>query len=163
FSREAAIGYLMSRSRRDDREAAGRLAEALDRLPLALSHARAYCRDSNLAFDDYTRLLPELIRRAPTTSRKAPSVYASFDLALTKAAEACPDAERLMGLLAFLAPQQIPLWLFADRFTQIALSDAVAALARLSLLSHEALDDGAPAVAVHRLVQEVMRGRLQQA
>jgi tetratricopeptide (TPR) repeat protein len=41
--------------------------------------------------------------------------------------------------------------------------DALAALTSVSLAAHDALPEGAPAISVHRLVQEVMRGRLRKS
>ena len=43
---------------------------------------------------------------------------------------------------------------------EIEKGEAVAALAEVSLVTRETLDDGSPAISLHRLVQEVMRRRL---
>ena len=43
---------------------------------------------------------------------------------------------------------------------EIEKGEAIAALAEVSLVTRETLDDGSPAISVHRLVQEVMRRRL---
>ncbi len=48
FDRDTAIAYLVAQARNGDADAAGRLADALKCLPLALSHARAYCWDAQL-------------------------------------------------------------------------------------------------------------------
>ena len=61
FDRDTAIAYLLKQTPNADREAAGRLADALDCLPLALSHARSYCAARNWQFDSYIAKLPELI------------------------------------------------------------------------------------------------------
>ena len=44
--------------------------------------------------------------------------------------------------------------------SEIEKGEAVAALAEVSLVTRETLDDGSPAISLHRLVQEVMRRRL---
>ncbi len=163
FDRDTAIDFLLADARRETRDKAGRLADALDRLPLALSHARAYCRARNWPFERYIESLPELIRKVPSNAPYPKSVFATFSLAIDRAIAACPEAERLMGLLAFFAPDQIPLWLIPETvLSEHARGDAIAALGAVSLLEWEDLSDGTPGVAVHRLVQEVMRARLTE-
>ena len=67
-----------------------------------------------------------------------------------------------MALLAFFAPDKIPLWLIPeDMLSEKQRDDALAALTSVSLAAYDNLPDGTPAVSVHRLVQEVMRGRLR--
>ncbi len=154
-------------ARKNDADAAGRLADALHCLPLALSHARAYCSARNWGYDQYIAKLPELIAEAPKDAPYPASVFATFSLAIEKAAAECAEAEKLMALFAFFAPDKIPLWLIPeDVLSEKQRGDALAALTSLSLAAHDKLPDlpdGAPAVSVHRLVQEVMRGRLRTA
>ena len=164
FDRETAIGYLQKQARNGGREAAGRLADALDCLPLALAHARAYCWSRNWAFNTYIEKLPELIAKAPKDAAYPSSVFATFSLAIERAVAECAEAETLMALLAFFAPDQIPLWLIPeDVLSETQRGDALAALNAVSLVRFDDLADGTPAVSVHRLVQEVMRGRLREA
>ena len=65
-----------------------------------------------------------------------------------------------MGILAYFAPDDIPLSLIdADLMSEIARGDAVKALCEVSLLEVE--NDGDQAtVSVHRLAQTVMRDQL---
>ncbi len=164
FDRETAIAYLSKQAHGADREAAGRLADALDCLPLALSHARSYCSVRNWPFDTYIAKLPELIAKAPKDAAYPSSVFATFSLAVERAAAECAEAETLMALLAFFAPDQVPLWLIPeDVLSETERGDALAALNAVSLLRHDNAGDGTPAVSLHRLVQEVMRGRLRAA
>ncbi len=89
------------------------------------------------------------------------SIAATFTLAIEKAKATAPEAERLLAIAAFLAPDRIPLDIVtADAMPEIEKGEAVAALAEVSLVTRETLDDGSPAISVHRLVQEVMRRRL---
>ena len=166
FPRETAIDYLLAGVPQATREAAGRLADALGCLPLALAHARAFCRARGKSFEAYAG---ELATRLDTLPKDAAadyprSVFATFSLAMDRASEDCPAAARLMGLLAYVAPDQIPLWLIPETvMPEEERDEALDALARLSLVAREPLADGTPAVSVHRLVQAVMRKRLQQA
>ncbi len=66
-----------------------------------------------------------------------------------------------MEITAFLAPDLIPLDLItADAMSEAERDDALDALADVSLITHETLEDGTRGFSVHRLVQEVIRGRL---
>jgi tetratricopeptide (TPR) repeat protein len=162
FNRETAITFLVQDG--GDREAAGRLADALDRLPLALSHARAYCRARGMPFDRYIANLPKLIAEAPRNVQYPASVFATFSLAIDQAKAACPEAETLMELLSFWAPDQIPLWLVPkDALSEDSLGDAIANLGAVSLVRPETLPNGDAALSVHRMVQAVTRARLQTA
>jgi hypothetical protein len=154
FTENVAIDYLLAKRPRQTREAAGHLADKLGYLPLALTHARAYCTLTNLSFDDYRRRLSELIQEVPADAEYPTSVHATFNIALAKAVEACPEAEKLMAIAAFLAPERIPL----DIFTTSVMSEkqrdeAVAALFKVSLITHDTTEAGMRVFNVHRLVQ----------
>jgi hypothetical protein len=168
FPRETATEYLMARARGaaeqpvETRAAAARLAEDLGFLPLALALARADAWGRNWTFAQYRTHISEMLRREPTKAVDYPnSVYATFTAALDRAAASAPEAETLMGLCAFLAPDNIPLDLVdAQEMAEIAKGDAVAALAEVSLATLGRFPDGAPSLDVHRLVQRVMKERL---
>ena len=160
FAPDEAVLFLLDRTERTDGEGSARLAHDLGHLPLALDHAAAYCRRTGASFDKYRELLPELIKRAPKDADYPRSVYATFSLAIEHAAADCAEAETLMGILAYFAPDDIPLSLIgADVMSEIARLEAVAALCEVSLLEVENEGDGAT-VSVHRLAQTVMRDRL---
>ena len=161
FDRDTAVAFL-TEVRANDAEAAGRLADALGYLPLALSHACAYCVDNNMSFDAYAAKLSELMAEAPEDAPK--SVFATFNIAIEGAAEKCADAETLMALFAFFAPDKIPLWLIPETLlAETQRRKALAALTRVSLAAYDKSSDGAEAVSLHRLVQEAMRARLRAA
>ena len=163
FPAGAAAQFLLDSTERTDQAGAEKLAAALGFLPLALDHAAAYCRRTGIGFDTYRELAADLIRRVPKGADYAEEkpVFATFELAIQKATEACPEAEKLMGICAFLAPERIPLDIVtADVMSEIERGEAVAALQEVSLVALETLDDGSAGISVHRLVQEVMRGRL---
>ncbi len=64
---------------------------------------------SNLPFDRYRARIAERIKDLPDGADYPASVFATFSLAMDKAAATCPEAETLMGIAAFLAPDRIPL------------------------------------------------------
>ncbi len=148
--------------------AAGRLAADLGYLPLALAHARSYCWRSERSFDDYRERLPKLIKAAPKDATH-PAVFATFDLAITEASRnepeaekpGCPEAEKLMNIVAFMAPERIPQSIItSDVMSAEKREKAVEALADVSLVVAGELDDGSLSISMHRLVQAVARGRL---
>ena len=113
FAPDEAVQFLLDRTERTDKEGASRLAADLGYLPLALDHAAAYCKRTGTSFDKYRELLPELIKRAPKDADYPRSVYATFGLAIERAAADCAEAEKLMGILAYFAPDDIPLSLIS--------------------------------------------------
>ena len=165
FPADVAAQFLLDSTERTDRVGAEKLAAELGFLPLALDHAAAYCRRTGIAFDTYRELAADLIRKVPKGAdyEDEKPVFATFELAIQKATEACPEAEKLMGICAFLAPDRIPLDIVTkDVMSEIERGEAVAALQEVSLVTLETLDDGSAGLSLHRLVQEVMRGRLGQ-
>ncbi|HEX5999423.1 MAG TPA: AAA family ATPase [Hyphomicrobiaceae bacterium] len=164
---DAAVQYLLEATNRSDRTGAESLAAALGHLPLALCHAAHYCRSTGMDFAAYRKLAGTLPDRAvdsetePEGVEHDPAVITTVALAIARAAKLCPASEKLMGLAAFWAPDQIPLSLFpADILTDSERTEAVAALAGLALIALDPLDGGSPGIAMQRLVQGAMRRRL---
>ncbi len=155
-----ASSFLENRATRRDPEGAAALAEALGRLPLALDHAAAYCKRTQMSFSAYAAKAAQLIATVPRGTSYPRSVAATFDLAIAEAVRECPSAEILMAYLAACAPERIPLALvegaLADEADRAA---ALLALADVSLLRHDPFEDGTPALTVHRLVQAAARAR----
>src|SRR5215831_8140137 len=157
---EEAVAFLHSRTGRSDAAGAKTIAEALGRLPLALDHAAAYCRRTQMRFADYAEKALNLTSTAPRGAGYPRSVAATFDLAITEAVAQCPAAEPLMAYLAQCAPERIPMTLVEGAVEdETQRLQALAALAEVSLVKHDPFEDGTPAVTVHRLVQAVARAR----
>jgi hypothetical protein len=81
---EEAIGFLQTRTGRSDVAGARMLAEALGQLPLALDHAAAYCRRTQMHFADYASKASTLIATVPRGTSYPKSVAATFDLAISQ-------------------------------------------------------------------------------
>jgi TIR domain/NB-ARC domain len=155
-----AVALLESRAGRSDASGARTLAEALGHLPLALDHAAAYCKRTQMRFADYLEKTSILISAAPRGAGYPRSIAATFDLAITEAVAQCSAAEPLMAYLAQCAPERIPIILVEAAVQDEAQRlQARAALAEVSLVKHDPFEDGTPAVTVHRLVQAVARAR----
>jgi tetratricopeptide (TPR) repeat protein len=157
---EEAVALLESRAGRYDAAGAKILAEALGHLPLALDHAAAYCRRTQMRFADYAEKALSLIGAAPRGAGYPRSVAATFNLAMTEAVAQCQAAEALMAYLAQCAPARIPMTLVEGAVEDEAERlEALAGLAEVSLVKHDPFEDSTPAVTVHRLVQAVARAR----
>ena len=171
---EVAAGFLAERTGDTDRQAATGLAAAVGGLPLALEQAAAYIQATGNSLAAYLALFQK--RRQDLLARGQPtgypgSVAATWALAFTQVEELAPDAVGLLRLLAFCAPDAVPLRLVlqsrpgvAEQLSpevagmlvplledELAAGDAVAALRRFSLVRPA----GEGAVSVHRLVQAV--------
>ncbi len=175
---QAAAGFLAARTGDGDHQAAAGLAEAVGGLPLALEQAAAYIEATGDDLAGYLAAFRK--RRADLLSRGQPSGYtgtvaATWELAFTQVEQSDPGAAALLRLLAFYAPEAIPLRLLlhdrpglAGKLSpqvggllvlledELAASDAVAALRQYSLVRGAA--DGA--VSMHRLVQAVTADRM---
>jgi tetratricopeptide (TPR) repeat protein len=156
---EEAVALLRSRTGRGY-AGAQTLADALGRLPLALDHAAAYCKRTQMRFTDYATKASSLIDAAPRGVGYLRGVAATFNLAINEAVAECQAAETLMAYLAQCAPERIPMILVEGAVEdEVERLEALACLAEVSLLKHDPFEDGTPAVTVHRLVQAVARAR----
>jgi len=171
---QVAAEFLVSRTGDADRRAGLELAGELGGLPLALEQAAAYVQASGENLAGYLSLFRQ--RRADLMGRGEPTGYpdtvaTTWLVAFEDLRQAAPGAAGLLRLLAFCAPEAIPLRLLLQPRPELAgqlppevapvvaplledplaAGDAIAALRRYSLISPPA--DGS--VSVHRLVQAV--------
>ncbi len=177
---EAAIDFLCetaARKQPKDREEGAALAHKLGYLPLALAHAASKCRGNrNIRFADYGRRLAEFWKDKPDARARhgayPESVFSTFTLALddivngTEDRAPCDEAETVLGVMAHLAPEQIPVFLLAGLaegkhavMAEAGLDHALEELTQSGLAAWGEFEDGASHLGVHRLVQEVMRRR----
>ena len=175
---QVAAGFLVSRTGDMDRRAALELAGELGGLPLALEQVAAYVQASGESLAWYLALFRK--RRPEMLARGEPgypeTVATTWRLAFEDLQQAAPGVAGLLRLLAFCAPEVIPLRLLlqprpdlAGRLGEqvapvlaplledaLAAGDAIAALRQYSLVTPPA--DGS--VSVHRLVQGVTADRM---
>ncbi len=186
FTPLAAVDFLCEtagRRQEKDREEAAALAAQLGYLPLALAHAASKCQGNRrIGFAAYGRRLAEFWAERPGErdkhGRYGNSVFGTFTLALDDIVRGgpqgdpppCPEAETVLGVLAHLAPEQIPEHLLTPLYeddgavmSEAAIDRALEELAAAGLVTWGEFEDGAPHLGVHRLVQEIMRARLQAA
>jgi hypothetical protein len=178
---DVAAGFLVNRTGDPDRHAATELAGELGGLPLALEQAAAYAvatGDSLAAYlAQFQRRRRELLARGEPTGYIG-TVATAWTLAFTQVEQSNPGAAGLLRLLAFYAPEAVPLGLLLqprpglpDQLPtevapvlapllddELAVKDAVTALRRYSLVRPA----GNGAVSVHRLVQVVTADQMPE-
>ena len=171
---DVAADFLVSRTGDPDRQAGRDLADLLGCLPLALEQAAAYLQAIGVSLARYLALFRQ--RRAGLLARGeltgySKTVASTWALAFERLQQTEPGAVGLLRLLAFCAPETVPLRLLlhprpgrlrrlGDQVAPVlmpliedplAAGDAIGALRRYSLVTPAA--DGS--VSVHRLIQAV--------
>jgi len=184
LSKGIGADYLIARTGREaERTAAENLSEALGGLPLAHEQAAAYCERLDISLADYCKRLEAAPVRLLDDARHAPCEYhdglmvaKTVALAIEEAAKLHPAAEPLIVHAALLAPEPVPLFLFAEApekfgeplasaLASEGLDEALAALRTFALIDRETIVDerdaavATQAVRLHRLVREVAAAR----
>jgi hypothetical protein len=167
FDRDESITLLRRRAPQLTEDEAGRVAEALGDLPLALTQAGAYLADTTIGVPGYLTMLAERTRNllAQDTSVTHPvSLAASVQIALDRLAIQSPSAVELLTLAAYLAPERIPLTLFTTHPTQLpdplvaVAADPLAFTELTRLLRQYGLARVEPTtLMLHRLVAAILR------
>ncbi|MBV1854614.1 FxSxx-COOH system tetratricopeptide repeat protein [Catellatospora tritici] len=162
--REEAIGLLRGRMPDLTAADAGRVAELLGDLPLALEQAAAYMEKTDMRGGDYVSLLEtrlgEMLDKGRVIGQEQ-RVATLWDLSYQRLATEDPTAVVLLRMLAYLAPDAIPLDLLPEGGLPEPLAalrdrgrwlEAIGALADYSLVRR----DGSM-VSLHRLVRATVQ------
>jgi len=173
FDRAESIDFLCKRTGQDDRKTADDLADELGDLPLALEQAGAYIETTGITLIDYQELFQS--RRKELWDDETPppdypcSVATTWSLAMEQVSKESPEAADLLNLCAFLAPDKISLEMLSEgakhlpeplaatATDRLAMNRAIKVLRRYSLI-----DASGELLSVHRLVQAVVRDRLNE-
>jgi hypothetical protein len=144
------------------------LARELGYLPLALEQAAAYVAEAGTPFCDYLesyrRRHLELLEQArPQTGDYQATVASTWSLSFQQIAAESPASADMLCVLAFLAPDAIPLEIFEEGSAEmgetlaealgddpLALAELLKPLHRFSLVER---DMEARTLSVHRMVQ----------
>jgi tetratricopeptide (TPR) repeat protein len=184
WPKDTGADYLIARTGRGaERAAAESLSEALGGLPLAHEQAASYCDRLGVSFADYKKRFEATPGRLLDAPKDAPGDYhggltvaKTFALAIDEAAKLHPAAEPLIKHAALLAPEPIPLLLFADAREKFGeplssaldgdgLDEAVGALRNFALVERETISDErdpsitTDCIRLHRLVRAVTAAR----
>lgn len=174
LDRDESLAFLRSRMPTLDDDVGDRLAAELGDLPLAMAQAVAYLEATDIDpaeyLDQFSRRRSAFLARGEVLGYQG-RLDTAWDMSLQRLAATCPPALTLLELSAFLAPEPIPLELFAGHPDLIAdarliadaepvdpadvVETAVGGAAALSLVRRQTAS-----FQVHRLVQAVIRAHL---
>lgn len=172
FERPESIKLLRRRVPEISDEDAGRLADRLGNLPLAIDQAGAWQAASGMPVDEYLRLFDDQFARLTDHSAGdyPTSVGATYALTLERLREEAPGAAQLLNVCAFFGAEPISVDLLWDGRSavlpspldqtlrdKIQLRRALREISRYALARVDAVNDQ---LTVHRLVQVVLRSRL---
>jgi tetratricopeptide (TPR) repeat protein len=178
WPKEIGADYLIARTGREaERTQARALSQALGGLLLAHEQAAAYCERLEISLGGYLKRFETAPTQFLDDGRHAPAEYGlsvakTFSLAIDEAAKLHPAAEPLIVHAALLAPDPIPLFLFAEPHKKFGeplsaalasdgVDEVVAALRTFALVDREMIVDERDAsvttnaIRMHRLVREV--------
>jgi tetratricopeptide (TPR) repeat protein len=174
LERADSIQFLQKRTGLSNADgAAGKLAQAVGDLPLALEQAAATVEQARITFADYLGRFEnhwaELLRSGRTPGDYPDTVAMTWELAFREVTRDAPVAAALLNLCAFLAPVDIPRSFLTRAATALPrplsstvadplqLDNVIARLHRYSLV-----DVTEKTLAIHKLVAAVARDRLTQ-
>ena len=168
LSRRESIQLLTARLPGLSAESADAVAEALGDLPLALQQAAGLLGDTGMAVDEYLRLLSGAAARVlgyrPTATDR--TVPASWKVAFDRLGADDPAALRLLSMIAWLAPEPVPLTVFTTRPDLLPdplparLADPLTVAALTGLLQRRGLIQATPqSVQLHRVPAALLRDR----
>ena len=174
FTRDESTAFLRKRDPDLSDASAGRLADALGDLPLAIEQAATWQIATGMPVDEYLALLTdkriELLDDVPS-SGYPDSVAAAFELSLEKLQAVNPAARQLLQICSFFAPEPFSRDFFKGSSATITgeldvmlgdsfrLSRAIRDIQRYALAR---FDHGRNALQIHRLVQTVLIGRMAE-
>ncbi|WP_063763771.1 FxSxx-COOH system tetratricopeptide repeat protein [Actinoplanes subtropicus] len=175
FTREESRKFLRSRTPELSDKDAGRLAEALGDLPLAVEQAAAWHTTTGMPVGEYLELLSEkslelLNENAPPDYPR--SVAAAWNVSLDRLEKTDNAALQLLQVCSFFSPEPISRELFGEALPSgivepldetlkdpIKLARAIRAISRSALakFNHES-----NSLQIHRLIQAVLVRRMDE-
>ncbi|MFE3743428.1 FxSxx-COOH system tetratricopeptide repeat protein [Streptomyces sp. NPDC059134] len=116
YDRTESVAFVRRRAPRLSPEEAGRLAEALEDLPLLLDQTAGWLRDSDLSVEEYIDLLRGGVdQNVVRISSDFPLAFQTgWSILLNNLRETVPEAVDLLRLCTFFAPGAIPVHLVRD-------------------------------------------------
>ncbi|HET9255937.1 MAG TPA: FxSxx-COOH system tetratricopeptide repeat protein [Pseudonocardiaceae bacterium] len=169
FTRAESIQLLRSRLAELTQAEAGQVAAALGDLPLAVDQAAALLAHTGIGVGSYLRLLAERTEDLLAHGRAGSSpvsATASWALAFDRLAADHPPALQLLTLIAWLAPEPVPLTLISQHSAPLpeplarAAPDPLALAQQTTTLRQRGMAHVAPgSIQLHRLPAALLRAR----
>ncbi|MFD7719372.1 FxSxx-COOH system tetratricopeptide repeat protein [Streptomyces sp. NPDC059814] len=116
YGRDESVAFILRRAARLTRTEAGRLAEALEDLPLLLDQTAGWLNDSDMSVEEYIELLGGGIDQdVVKVSADFPLTFrTAWSILLNKLRDTVPESVDLLRLCGFFAPGSIPVRLLKD-------------------------------------------------
>ena len=174
FAPEESVDFLLKRTGLDDAAGAEKLAETLGHFPLALAQAGAFIHKMKISIAEYCGMYEkhkgEVLNRMKPSADYPYTVATTWTMSFEAVERESPAGADMLKLLAFLAPDDIPLDIIRKGAEFLPEGLAEAAGKELdfldaveSLTGYSLIDKSGDAVYLHRLVQEVVRDRMDDA
>jgi hypothetical protein len=173
FERSESTTLLRRRIDSLREEDADRLADRLGDLPLAVASAATFMSDTGMPVDEYLRLLgthTSQLLDSGHSARYSTPLAASINLAADRLTAHSEAAAQLLNLCAVLGPEPIPTSLFTTAATTLPppLRDAAGNAIEFYQLvkaigDHGLATTGNQGVQLHRLIQAILRNRMDDA
>ena len=165
LERDDGAALLRKRADRenDDVEGSLSLAVTLAGWPLALSHAGAFCKQSQETFSEYEQRYKHRLEEAPEgiDYEHGPvhiTVKLGLDYAIRDRSAARGDVQRLADLLSYCSAERIPKSLYSQAVAdEHSLNSAVRLLKEQALVQQDVMFAGELTLSMHRAVQQVIR------
>jgi hypothetical protein len=176
FTRAESVAHLLRHVPRIGPAEADHIANTLGDLPLAVEQAGAWLRTTGMPAEEYAQQLDNEVARITLLSQ--PGDYpvpaaVTWNMSLERLRDRSPAAIRLLQLLSFFAPGVISLELLYSDEMIVALKpfdDTLAERIVLGRVIQEAsryalvrVDQANNSIQIHRLVQAVIRGAMDEA
>ncbi|MET8141777.1 FxSxx-COOH system tetratricopeptide repeat protein [Sphaerisporangium sp. NPDC005288] len=171
FTRAESIEHLRRRAPGLYTTDADRVADALGDLPLAIEQAGAWLEQTGMPAEQYLDRLTEMLKLGEQPTDYPTPVAATWNVSFERLRNESPASVRLLELLAFFGPEPVSLnMLYSDTMVEclvpydetmrekVMLGPAIRQLGRYALAR---VDQAAKSIQVHRLIQAVVRDRME--
>nr|WP_323802292.1 FxSxx-COOH system tetratricopeptide repeat protein [Sphaerisporangium corydalis] len=175
FTRAESVQHLVQRVNALSAEDADMVAESLGDLPLAIEQAAAWLRETGMPPADYVAQLQTKLSQVLSLNKPADyptPVAAAWEVSFEELRQRSRAGTRLLQLCAFFAPEAISIkMLYSDETVKalvpydpalrenVVMGRVIQEISRFGLAK---LDQRTKSVAVHRLVQGMVRHRMTE-
>ncbi len=173
-----AVEFLSEKTKKTDNESKEKfkeLAEKLGYLPLALEQAAAYIYNSEESVEEYIKLFDKqklkIFQKGAVNKSYEINVATTWEVSLEEIKKEQPAAIEILNICAFLAPDDISLYLFTEGLEQLPdslkaviademeFNDCKVLFNNYSMVTLSKEDN---TLSIHRLVQEVIKNRIEE-
>jgi tetratricopeptide (TPR) repeat protein len=181
FKRVESKRYIEKITGIKDKEMQNKLAEELGDLPLALTQASAYIKETGISIDEYLelykkqRLELQEEEHAPKEEKYKYTVQTTWDISMKQIEKEEQKNNRtgmarlIMGLCSYISPNDIPRWLLAnylgkenssrEKYKLLDEQETFKLLHKYSMIDSN-LEKGT--INIHRLVQMIVRDNIKK-